>query len=357
MKSWFASWTELPSTETVEATVLASEQKLTVGLRKDGTIVTFHWNTRDIAAVYDMSLQATRITNRNEKGKLMVEGKEAAEYIQAIQEEQSKPWFQKKHTREWTRNTLIAISVLGVLIAVYFLLVPWLAGKMAGTISTAREQQLGDAAYNAMDIASQQDPRLSAVANEFFSELKITTPYNIRITVVKGDVVNAFALPGGHIVVYTALLDEIESYPELAALFAHEFTHVNNRHATKSIFRQLGSRIFINLLLGRFGSVSSTIVNQADRLKSLNYSRKLEKEADLEGLALLKNRNIDPAGFSQLFAHLRAAGPPESMPELIASHPDIESRLQYVKEASANAVIEENSTLKELFNKLKSIEP
>ncbi len=109
----------------------------------------------------------------------------------------------------------------------------------------------------------------------------------IRITVVNDNTVNAFALPGGRIVVYSALLKEIGSYPELAALLSHEFTHVNNRHSTKSIFRNLGSKVFLGLLFGKFGSVTAVLVDHADNLKSLKYSRKLEKEADIEGLAII----------------------------------------------------------------------
>ena len=102
--------------------------------------------------------------------------------------------------------------------------------------------------------------------------MDVPTAYRIRITVVNDNVVNAFALPGGRIVVYTALLKQIKSYPELAALLSHEFTHINNKHSTKSIFRRLGSKVFIGLLFGRFGTVTSVLVNHADNLKSLTYS-------------------------------------------------------------------------------------
>ena len=153
--------------------------------------------------------------------------------------------------------------------------------------------------------------------------------------------------------VYRALLEKMKSYPELAALLAHEFTHVNNRHTTKSIFRQLGSRIFLGLLFGKIGSVTSVLVDHADNLKSLKYSRKLEKEADMDGLSLLQERHIDPNGFVTLFQHLKESGPGSSMPEFLGSHPDIEKRIAYIQEASKGATFEENEQLKSIFEKLK----
>jgi predicted Zn-dependent protease len=191
------------------------------------------------------------------------------------------------------------------------------------------------------------------VVNDFFTALKIPTAYNVRISVVNDNVVNAFALPGGRIVVYSALLKQISSYPELAALLSHEFTHVNNKHSTKSIFRRLGSKVFLGLLFGRFGNVTSVLVNHADDLKSLKYSRKLEKEADTDGLNILAERKIDPKGFSDLFEHLKAAAPLNSMPEFLASHPDVDKRISYIQELAKGATVVENEQLKAIFDKLK----
>jgi predicted Zn-dependent protease len=201
-------------------------------------------------------------------------------------------------------------------------------------------------------LTAQEDKDATVVLNEFFKELKVTTEYNIRITVVNSEIVNAFALPGGNIVVYSALLKQIRTYPELAALLSHEFTHVNNKHPTKSIFRQLGSRVFLSLLFGKFGSVTSVMIDQADRFKTLKYSSRLEKEADIEGLALLKERKIDPEGFAALFKHLKNAAPESVSPEFLNSHPDIDKRVEYIREASKNAMVEENKQLKTIFEKL-----
>lgn len=358
MKSWFASYEAGHGAIPVEATVLASEKNITIGFRQEGFATTFHWDTRDIEAVFENNAQATRISNRNDRnGKLIVPGKEAFDFIGQVQAEQHKPWYKKNKTKEWVRNGLVFSGIAGILVAVYFLLVPWLAGKMASTVSAETEEQFGNAVYTALNLSLQEDAEATAVLNGFFREMNIPSEYTIRITVVENATVNAFALPGGHIVVYSGLLRELKTYPELAALLSHEFTHVNNKHATRSIFRQLGSRIFLSLLLGKFGSVTSVMADQADNLKSLTYSRRLEKEADMNGLALLKERKINPEGFVLLFQHLKNTAPAAGIPEFLASHPDIDKRIDYVRKALGGVAIEENSQLKTIFDKLKQTEP
>ena len=109
----------------------------------------------------------------------------------------------------------------------------------------------------------------------------------------------------------------------------------------------------MSLLLGRIGAVTSVLVDQADHLKSLDYSRSLEKEADINGLTLLKERQIDPDGYIRLFESLNSATEGESLPEFLKSHPDIKNRISYIQAAAVGATVNENKTLEEIFEKLK----
>jgi beta-barrel assembly-enhancing protease len=355
MKTWFGSYFTSFQEEPVEATVLAYEKNIAIGFRRaDGTNSTVTWDIRDIGVAFDHSLQATKINRAKEPGtKLIINGTDAKNFIEQLQTEHKKPWHKKDKTKDWGRNLLIFLGIFAVLVTTYFLIVPWLSEKFASTVSVKTEEQFGNAVYDALALSSQEDKAATIVLNDFFKEMKVATPYNVRITVVKSDIVNAFALPGGNIVVYTGLLKELNSYPELAALLSHEFIHVNNKHSTKSIFRQLGSRIFLSLLFGKFGSVTSVMIDQADKFKSLKYSRGLEKEADIDGLAILKERKIDPEGFVSLFKHLRDSAPTSVMPEFLGSHPDIDKRVDYIRNASVNVAAEENVQLKTIFEKLK----
>lgn len=339
----------------LEITLLVFDKTIHIGHHTPlGLPAILQWNIKDVRASFDTISQTTRIHNsKHSPIEIFIKGEDAAQYIHAMQAEYDKPWYQTSKVKGWRRNTLILLGAATLLVILYFLFVPWLSAKMASTVSVQTEERFGEAIYDALGIDDSEDTAASSAINTFFAAMKLKTAYNIRIAVVNGETINAFALPGGRIVIYKALLQQMETYPELAALLSHEFTHINNKHSTKSIFRKLGSEIFIGLLFGKFGSVTSVLADHADNLKSLIYSRRLEKEADMEGLSLLKQQKIDPAGFEHLFLHLKQTAPSTFIPEFLASHPDIDQRTTYIREASAGAVIEENIQLKTIFENLK----
>lgn len=356
MKSYFGSYKISAGAEPVESTVLVFDKNLNIGFRNtDGSNVMINWLLKDVETSFDFASQQTKLKNtRLPGGELFIQGNAAANFIKEMQAERQKPWHTKSSGKEWIRNSLLFLGILGALFLLYLLIVPWLSQKLASRVSIKTESQLGNAVYDAMGLREQEDTAKSFLLNRFFEQMDVPTAYNINISVVNDNVVNAFALPGGRIVVYTALLKEITSYPELAALLSHEFTHVNNKHSTKSIFRRLGSKVFLGLLFGRFGTVTSIVVDHADNLKSLKYSRSLEKEADMDGLAILAKRGIDPNGFVNLFHHLQEAGPSNNLPEFLGSHPDVEKRIAYVKDASVGIEVKDDAQLKAIFEKLKT---
>jgi Zn-dependent protease with chaperone function len=354
MRSFLGTY-NAPGSAPSEATILVFEKAVHIGHRNEqGHNLTEIWDIGDISAVFSMAEQGTRIRNtRSGNATILIPGNAPAAFIADLQTELNKRWHKKSKAKELGRNLLLFLGIVGGLVALYFLFVPWMSGKLASKVSIDTEEQFGEAVYSGLNIEGLEDTAASEMVNRFFNTMDVNSNYHIRIAVVKGETVNAFALPGGRIVVYDALLEKMESYPELAALLAHEFTHVNNKHSTKSIFRRLGSRIFLSMLFGKIGSVTSVLFEQADNLKSLKYSRSLEKEADLEGLTLLTDRKIDPKGFSDLFRHLKQSAPASVVPEILGSHPDTDSRIAYLQQAAQNVVVEENQALKTIFESLK----
>lgn len=245
-----------------------------------------------------------------------------------------------------------------IVVAAYIWLVPFLAERLAKRVPVSYEETLGEGIYNAIQPTFTIDADKTAYINDFFRELNIDSKYNIRITVVKENISNAFAMPGGNIIVYDKIIAEMNGYEELAALLSHEFTHVEERHTTRSLFRQQASSLFISIIFGDVGTIGNVIVGSADDLKGLSYSRKLEKDADINGLRILSERKIDCNGFVHLFELLekeigQVGG--EST-EWISSHPDIEKRIAYAKasELFNKNGVEVNETLKTLFMKIKT---
>jgi predicted Zn-dependent protease len=242
-----------------------------------------------------------------------------------------------------------------VLVLGYLLVVPWLAGLLASRFPQSFEQQLGNQIYSSMKADFTIDEQATITANRFFKALHFASAQPVHITIVKGDVENAFALPGGHIIVYDRLLRGVDDYETFAALLSHEFVHVRERHTIRSLFRQLGGAIFLSLLIGDAGAVSATVLGNADELKNLSYSRKLETEADTEGVRLLAQSGIGCGGFVRLFRFLEKQTGSRQPAEWMSSHPNLKKRIQNIQKNNCNTGIGvKNTTLHALFLQLKT---
>ncbi|MBM3412302.1 MAG: M48 family metallopeptidase [Bacteroidetes bacterium] len=338
-----------------DATLLLSDKTLSIGYHDQAGIPGRQdWSINEVQGDFLFTEQRSRFIQIKTQAEFRVAGREAFEYWEEIKKEAEKSWFQKKRTGNMRRTVALLSAMILAGTLLYVFMVPWLAEQMAAVVSKKTERQLGDSVFEAMQSTQSTDTMATRVLNEFFTELAIETDYSIRITVVKDQMVNAFALPGGQLVVYTGLLESMETYPELAALLSHEFVHVEKRHATRSIFRSMGSDLFITLLFGKSSGLATLVIGQANQLRTLSYSRSLEKEADLEGYRLLKERGIDPAGYDLLFKHLKDASPGTEIPEMISSHPDTDNRMQYIREAARGQVVKEDTRLSSIFTQLKN---
>lgn len=354
MRNFFAHYTISRTEDPIPASLLIFDKTISVGYRDEADQPrTLQLPIGELTASFEVSSGDSVVRHGSSGQEIRVQGKEAAALVQEMQAELSKPWHRKKNAGFRGRVLLFMTGFLLLLVLLYFMFVPYLSEKIAESVAPETERQLGDAVYDAMQLKSSEDTASSRLLNEFFAAMEIETPYRIRISVINDKTVNAFAVPGGQLVVYSALLDKIRTYPELAALLSHEYTHVARQHATKSIFRKLGSKVFLGLLFGRMGSVTSVLIDHADDVKSLTYSRSLEKEADTEGLNLLMERRIDPEGFPALFRHLKESSPESALPEFLLSHPDIDNRIAYIKELSIQAAVEEQPRLSAIFDQLK----
>lgn len=224
-----------------------------------------------------------------------------------------------------------ALIVVGLVVAAFVWIVPWLAGKAANALPVEYEVSMGEEAYQSLIKTYKILPEQTEQVNTFYKQMGVSSPYPIKITVVDFDQSNAFAVPGGHIVVYSGLLKRMRHPEELAALLAHESSHINLRHTTRSLMQSLGTFTAVSLIFGDVTGMGAVLVENASQLKSLEYSRSLEKEADLNGLSMLKNQRIPGKGFGQLFKTLGESG--GSAPsEWLSSHPDLDRRAKYVEE-------------------------
>ena len=261
--------------------------------------------------------------------------------------------------RNKTRRRVIKVFsfftafVLAVMM-VYAFVLPWIAGLIAASIPVEYEKSMGKQLYASVKGSYEVDEKRTAYVNAFFDEMKVPSAYNIHITVVKSEVLNAYAMPGGYIVVHDKLLDGLTTYPELAALLSHEFIHIENRHSLRSLFSRLSNYIFLSLILGDIGTVTAIVVSHTHHLKNLSYSRRLETEADEEGVTILQERHIDCNGFVRLFQVLQKEVDEEPS-EWVSSHPNLKKRIRNIEQMKGCQQQQpaNDETLQNLFNQIQ----
>jgi len=156
-----------------------------------------------------------------------------------------------------------------------------------------------------------------------------------EVTVFKDDQVNAFALPGGKIGVYSGLLDVAETDDQLATVIGHEVGHVLADHGNERVSQQAatqgGLQVVSAFLGGAGGGGGSQAIMSALGLGAqvgilLPFSRTQESEADTIGLELMARAGFDPRQSVQLWQNMAAAGG-EKPAEFMSTHPSNESRI------------------------------
>ncbi len=263
----------------------------------------------------------------------------------------------KKFKRRTRIFVVIALFALGLAAFAWFTAIPWLAEKLSTFIPVETEISVGENLAKAVEEQNHVNDSASYYIQKFTEQLRADDTYPIEVKVIESEEVNAFALPGGKIFVYSGIIERMNSYPELAALLGHEMSHVTNRHSLKSVSRSAASSLVLSSVFGDSGGLSVDLISKVNEFKSLHYSRELETEADQQGLKLMVENKIDPQGMVDLLKLLKRVGDSQpAMMKYLSTHPDTDSRIERVKENDDyRKVFEENIQLKYLFEKVRSV--
>lgn len=221
----------------------------------------------------------------------------------------------------WTWGLVLAACVVGG-----FLGLNLLAGAVAGLVPVAAEVSLGQAVADGLAEKGKvlsSGPVVAAVTGvwQAVSRGLPASPYVFRVRVVESPQVNALAAPGGQIVVFTGLVDRLESPEELAGILAHEAGHCLKRHGLRQIVKALGVSAVMAILVGDPGGLGRMARDLGSRMFLLSYSREDEREADRLAVEILRRAAIDPSRFPEFFRRL---GREERLPEalsIISTHP------------------------------------
>ena len=159
-------------------------------------------------------------------------------------------------------------------------------------------------------------------------------PWQYSFDVIQNKQVNAFALPGGPMFVYTGLLDKVQTEDELAGILGHELTHVRKEHWAYQYRDMQQKSLLLNLGLILF-KANRTVADLSsiglDVLVNMPYSRKHETEADDGGFDMMARAGYNPQGLADVFRILQSHGGGKA-PEFLSDHPADAKRIRHIED-------------------------
>jgi predicted Zn-dependent protease len=203
--------------------------------------------------------------------------------------------------------------------------------------------RMGDAAYQQIkrETPISPDPAVVRYVNCITEALAAVGPpaqevEQWRVTVFEGDhMINAFALPGGNLGVYTGMVEFTENPDQLAAVIGHEMAHVIAKHGNARISTQFATRTSLSLIQILTGAPATPTGQQLMALLGLGaqvgiilpFSRGQEREADLLGMEYMARAGFEPHQNIQLWRNMMAIEAPRP-PAFLSTHPTDEARIR-----------------------------
>lgn len=234
-----------------------------------------------------------------------------------------------------------AAGVLAVTAAIYLWGIPALAALAAPRVPVAWEENVGRSAIAYLAPVDRRcgDPGLAATMDEIVRRLTAPappSPYTLRVYVVNRPIVNAHALPGGSVVIFTGLLERTRTPEELAGVVAHELQHVLRRHTTRAVIQDASTGLLLMALTGDVTGPLAYGLQTARTLGELRYSRRAEDEADIEGMKMLLAARIDPTGMIGFFDTIRReeGSQPKAL-TYFSTHPLADERIARLRSMAA----------------------
>lgn len=264
-------------------------------------------------------------------------------------------WFPHRNRLEALVDRLeryyqaVAVAIvlcLGALAAGYLWGIPWLADRIATHLPARVEAALGDqvlALLERTDLdASALDPERRSELEDRFAALAAGLPdgqaYRVVFRSAPSIGPNAFALPGGTVVVTDELVELFADDRQLDAVLAHELGHQVGRHALRQALRGSFIAIAAAFFAGDVSSASAVVVAVPTVLLQNRYSRQFEDEADRFAYAHLAGLAISPSWLGAALGQLESDLPDDASLAWMSSHPATAARIAAADAAGADFV-------------------
>ena len=244
-----------------------------------------------------------------------------------------------------------------VLVALFFGLwfllsnINWMSAFKIEKLTDDTEIKIGKAVWDLYKKTEKENKdekalkALDSIVDRICSKNNINRE-TIKIHIIIKDDIKAFAMPGGHLVVYSGLITACDNPDELAGVLAHEISHIKLDHVMKKLIKEIGLSVLISMTSGN-GS-AETIQKISKLLSSSAFDRKLEKEADISAVEYMINANINSEPLAEFLYKLAENKKDETAYESwLSTHPDSKKRAEYILEYSKNKLKNPQPSLSE----------
>lgn len=244
----------------------------------------------------------------------------------------------------WKRIGIWGAGAIASVVAIVFVIIPALSNQLATMIPVEREIALGRTSIKQIERVltigddkpiTCQGEKGQAALDKMTARLSahIDSPYPLDIKVFNHEMPNAFAVPGGHIVLFDGLIQDADTPEEVAAVLGHEMGHVINRDPTRLTLRSAGSVGILGMVFGDFAGGAVALII-AEQLIAADYSQEAEADADIFAHDLLASAKLPSIPMAVFFEKLHEEfGDEPGLLSHLASHPDLLGRAQAAKDA------------------------
>ncbi len=232
----------------------------------------------------------------------------------------------------------VCVSFLAVLFGLFALKDP-LAGFVADRIPPKWEIKLGAVVFAQITGTGKmvESPAANRQFDSLVAPLVSAIPdkrYEFTFHIADKSEVNAFALPGGHVIVNSGLILKADTPEEVLGVLAHEIAHVTRRHTVRQLIQTAGVYILVQALFGDMTGLVAVAADQGAFLASRKFSRGFERDADETGWSYLVASDTDPRGMAAFFRKLDkkkgGLAKIEGALSFMSTHPAAEERAAYL---------------------------
>ena len=279
----------------------------------------------------------------------------------------------KKLSQEFSNQKIFYSFLVLIILAIpvsFFVFRSSIVHGVADNVPVEWEVEAGDKLFSTLkkqyDVV--EDSVISAKLDSIFAPLVavVNTPeIDYKFYLCSDPSLNAFALPGGHIVINYGTIMKIERIEELYGVIGHELGHVTQRHHIRGLIGNLGTLLIFQGFLGDEAGLLGALGESAGELSSLFYSREFERESDEVGFTYLTEAGIDPKGMVEFFQRIEKeyeidllddkeneeeeeedeedSETIDALKNFVSTHPGVEERIEYLN----NRIINESINIPE----------